>query len=183
MEWMYKRLGEFSDLQAAAVYGDLSHSRKQRIDSFKKTDDKKRSLLGEYLIKRLLKEKYGIENAVIEAAENGRPFLRDIPLFISISHSYEIVACAISENAVGIDVELPKPINNRLIDRVCTFEEKEYVLGGDNSEIITRFYEIWTGKEAYFKAKGTGITDFKEVNVLKLERRVINVGEYLVHII
>lgn len=191
MEWMYGRMADFSPSDAEAVYRDLTESRKNRIDRLKKPDDRLRSLLGEYLVKKLLASQYGVENAVIERAENGRPFLRDVPLYISISHSYDMVACAVNDLPVGIDVEKVKPIWAKLIDRVCVAPEKEYVLGTaaplagqvTDPEILARFYEIWTGKEAYFKAQGTGITDFKEVNVLKLERKILRVGEYLIQML
>lgn len=191
MEWIIGDLKDFSSVCAEMVYESLTDSRRKRIDRFKRPDDRLRSLLGEYLVKKLLKSKYGIENAVIECAENGRPFLKASKLFISISHSDEIVVCAVSDRAVGIDVERLKPIKAGLIDRVCTDAEKIYVLNGakmgtdevTDEGIITRFYEIWTGKEAYFKAKGTGITDFKSVNVLELDRKVEILDGYLVQIV
>jgi phosphopantetheinyl transferase len=30
--------------------------------------------------------------------------------------------------------------------------------------LLTRFFKIWTAKEAYFKQQGTGITDLKAVH-------------------
>lgn len=191
MEWTLRHIDDFSPTEAERTYRGLSASRKSRIDRLKNEDARRCSLLGEYLVKELLNAKYGIENAVIECAENGRPFLQDSPLFISISHSHRLVACAVDDKPVGIDIEKRKPIHPKLIDRVCCPAEKEYVLNGSNPPsdevadegILTRFYEIWTGKEAYFKAQGTGITDFQSVNLLTLERQVVPLGEYILQIV
>lgn len=191
MEWISGSVKDFSPFCAERVYGELSDSRRKRIDRFKRPDDRLRSLFGEYLVKKLLKSRYGIEKAVIECAENGRPFLKDSKLFISISHSDEMVVCAVSDRAVGIDIERLKPIKAGLIDRVCTEPERNYVLKGAKPDaeeitdkgIITRFYEIWTGKEAYFKSTGTGITDFKSVNVLELDRKAEILDGYLVQMV
>ena len=60
-------------------------------------------------------------------------------------------------------------------------EEKDYVLAGfkhsaddkiiSDENVKKRFFEIWTAKEAYFKMKGSGITDLKSVNTLKIEKQ------------
>ncbi len=77
--------------------------------------------------------------AVPIRAENGRPLLEHG--FISISHSGAIVACAVSEDVVGLDVE-------ELRER----SEKLWVRAGVHS------YEEWCKKEAYVKFLGSGFT-------------------------
>ncbi len=77
--------------------------------------------------------------AVPIRAENGRPMVENG--FISISHSGEIVACAVSDHAVGLDVE-------KLRER----SEKLWARAGVNS------YEEWCKKEAYVKFLGNGFT-------------------------
>lgn len=191
MKWICGNLSEFGSDKAEKVYRELSLSRKERIDRYKIADDRRRSLLGEYLVKELLKTEYSLYNATVESSENGRPFLKESKLFISISHSGEKVVCAVGKQPIGIDIEKPKPIKYGLINRVCTDSEKLYVLDGcdqvadevSDKGIISRFFEIWTGKEAYFKAQGTGITDFKSVEILSLKREVITIGDYIVHIV
>ena len=51
-----------------------------------------------------------------------------------------------------------------------------------NPAVIRRFFEIWTGKEAWFKMQGTGITDLKSVNVLQLNRQLHSMEDYMIQI-
>lgn len=190
MKWLIASVSDFQKSEYDYIYSHLSPSRKRRVDRYKREEDRTRSLLCEILLKKLL-VCFGEEKAVLEIAENGRPFLKNSRLFVSMSHCEEFGVCAVSEREIGIDIERIKPVNIALIDRVCTEEEREYVLplsyrnGGTvtDRDILERFYGIWTAKEAYFKRKGTGITDFKSVNVLTLKREVIVKEDYVIQII
>ena len=193
MEWLYCNIGDFSQYEYNSIYRSLTHSRKEHIDRFGREADRKRSLAGELLIKRLLQVKFGITSPLIERLPNGRPILSGEKLFISIAHCEDNVVCAVSEKPIGIDIERIKPIKLSLTKRFCVSEELDYIVGNtpysetlpycEDKEILNRFYEIWTAKEAYFKMLGTGITDLKSVNVLKLKRSVYSVSDYLVQII
>jgi phosphopantetheinyl transferase len=52
-------------------------------------------------------------------------------------------------------------------------------------EVLKRFFEIWTLKEAYFKALGTGITNFKSADVLMCgrERSTYYIDGYVISVI
>ncbi len=182
MKWKYCFLNEIPEEELVKTYENLSPSRQSYIDSFSHSLSKKRSLAGEYLVKKLLREEFSLENTIIEREESGKPFVKGKEVFISISHCDEFIVCAADFKALGIDTEKIKPINKSLIDRVCIEEEKKFVM--ENGEINSeRFFTIWTGKEAYFKRLGTGITDFKSVNVLTLNTDIFRIGDYLIQII
>lgn len=85
--------------------------------------------------------------------ENGKPYLTDYPLCISISHSGDYAVCAVSDTEVGIDIQQIRKANFRIAKRYFTSEECEYI---GNDEL--RFFELWSKKESYLKAIGTGIT-------------------------
>lgn len=72
-------------------------------------------------------------------AENGKPALDDG--FVSISHSGDVVACAVSTEAVGLDIEEMRPRKEDLWQRA----------GADD-------YAAWCKKEAYVKFLGNGFT-------------------------
>lgn len=189
MAWLIGKTSDFSKEEYERAYKSLSPARKARIDRLKKTEDKKRSLACELLIKKLLSSKNKAYLSV-DSAENGRPFLRGSQLYISLSHSNDCVACAFSQAPIGIDVEKIRPVKAEVIKRVCTEEEEAFVLCGDETvseitdrETLKRFFKVWTAKEAYFKALGTGITNLKSVNTLTLDTKLIEKDGFIIAVV
>ena len=75
---------------------------------------------------------------------NGKPLPLN-QLNVSLSHSENLVAVAISEQPIGIDLQAVLPKIVRVIPRICC--EKELELATDN---IKRTI-IWSAKEAMYK--------------------------------
>lgn len=175
MRWEMCRTGDFTEQEYGAVYEKLSPSRKAHIDAFSNEAARRCSLAGELLLRSLLAAE-GIA-AVPERLPSGQPVLPGGQAFVSISHCDDRVVCAVSKTAVGIDIEKVRPIRPGMAERVCTAEELRYVRSGNETE---RFFEVWTAKEAYFKLKGTGITNFQAVNTLTLQKAFFRWDEYLV---
>ena len=192
MHWTYCDTAAFSAGELQKAYAELSASRKEYIDRLRQEKDKIRSLTGELLLQRLLTEHYGVERAQLHRRENGQPYLTDCDLFVSITHCEDQVACVVSREPVGIDLEKIRPIDLKLCRHVCLPEEKAYVLGDhpedqagvcQDRQTLERFFEVWTAKEAYFKKCGTGITDLKSVNVLPLPRQMHRLDDYILQIL
>lgn len=191
MHWQFQWVSQMTQARLQWTYEQMSPSRKEHILRFRRREDQVRSLTGEWLLRQLLKAHWDMTSPVILRQENGKPFLQDSCLHISITHSGDLVACAADEQPVGIDVERMQPFRWALADKVCTPRELCYVLGklpreGEICEdwgAIRRFYEIWTGKEAWFKMLGTGLGDLKSVNVLTLNRQCFPEGDYQIQIV
>ena len=80
--------------------------------------------------------------------ENKKPFIKGKKdLFISISHSENCVAAAVSSKPIGVDVQKIKQIKPSLIKRALTPLEQEFA----NSNDVSAFYRLWTAKEALIK--------------------------------
>lgn len=175
-----------SDCEYEKAYSVMSPARKAKVDRLKIPNDKKRSLAGEWLIRTMLSENFSIpfEESRIEIDPLGKPYLENLPYHFSISHSGDMVVCAISKDRIGIDIEEIHPIDFRLTECFCLDEEKKYIFSSPEGK-IERFYEIWTIKEAYFKMLGTGITDFFKVNALsdRIKKERISLEGYMVHIV
>lgn len=180
MRWLLAYTDEIDRQKYDLIYNSLSATRKAHIDRMKQPEDRENSLLATHLINKLLIES-GINNAVLETDSNGRPFLKENDLFISISHSEKAVVCVVSETAVGIDIEKLKPVKPSLIDYVCTSEEKAYIME-DEELSQRRFFEIWTAKEAYFKKCGGGLKNMLSTNILPIARQIYTVGDYVITI-
>lgn len=189
MNWRCCRLEDFSRAEYEAAYQQLTDARRARIDRCRRQEDRLRSLAGELLAKSLAGDA-GIPQPVVEQLESGQPVLSGSDLYISIAHSGDLVACAIHTAPVGIDAEQLRPFRAGMLRHVCTEAETAYVLGDEplpegqitDPGMIHRFFEVWTGKEAFFKRAGTGITDLKSIDILPLPREIFRVDEYLIQI-
>jgi len=98
----------------------------------------------------------------------GKPALDGFDdILFSASHSASIALIAVAERAasiaaVGVDVERLRVLADvgALADRVLSPEERALVLKGGSIAAQTEgFLRHWTVKEAWLKAKGTGIGD------------------------
>lgn len=86
----------------------------------------------------------------------GQPTLPGQELFISVSHSKNIVAAAVSDAPVGIDVECMTNRNVTLLAEKC-FSDAEYARFCTAEDKKLCFYQHWTAKEAYAKLTGDGL--------------------------
>ena len=180
MKWLYATKDTYSPRQLQEVARQLTPSRKERIFRLCQEADRARSLAAELLLRQLLTE-LGADPAV-HCNQLGQPYTES-GLFVSIAHSGEPIVCAAGDKPVGIDIEEIRPMNLAITRHVCTTDENQYLFGRDprpedlgfcqDPEILTRFFEIWTGKEAWFKQQGTGIRDLKSISILPLPRQVI----------
>lgn len=94
----------------------------------------------------------------------GRPFVAapttSAALHFSLSHTEGCVACIVSANAaVGVDVEHISPRNALMETARAVFspEEAETLIGLAPDDFVVRFFDYWTLKEAYLKARGFGL--------------------------
>ena len=143
-------------------YNRLSEYNKKRI-SIMRPQDKRRSLAGLILLRKKIAEVYGISEYEFTYNENGKPLLSFC--CFSISHSGNYVVCAVSERPVGVDTEVIRDIPFRNDYRLFTLEEVVYVNESEKEHTL-RFFEVWTKKEAYIKAKGLKLADGSGINVL-----------------
>lgn len=191
MNWGCCRTGAFSHADYARALENLTPSRKARIQRLRREEDRKCSLAAGLLVEKLLEEAFDIRDARLESEETGAPRLHGSDLFVSISHSGDLVACAVGDRPVGIDCEQLKPRDMALAKRVCTEAELHYVFPDGqipegictDGDTLWRFYEIWTGKEAFFKLRRTGITDLKSVDVLSCRRRCYRVDDFCIQLV
>lgn len=189
MEFTYSEISNFDDEEYALAYSTLSQSRKEYINTLKNPILKKQTLAAEILIKKLLYNTYNITDAIIERTNSGRPYIKNYNIYISISHSKNVVVCAADNSPIGVDIEKIRPVNIKIATRICTKSEIEYLLKTAphtplnyccNNEIITEFFKIWTAKEAYFKMTDGKIKNFKEINTLAVNKKYSFYNDYIV---
>ncbi|MFH2053338.1 MAG: 4'-phosphopantetheinyl transferase superfamily protein [bacterium] len=82
------------------------------------------------------------------------------PVHVSISHTAGLAACALAtQGPVGVDVEVRQRgiLDAALLASTLCPDEIESFRGIGTADRVDRFFEIWTLKEAYLKARGYGV--------------------------
>jgi 4'-phosphopantetheinyl transferase len=78
-------------------------------------------------------------------------------LCFNVSHTRGFCVCIVAGSEVGIDVQYTgRPPPWRVLDRYLAPSEQEHLRCAPEAERAARFFEYWTLKEAYVKARGFG---------------------------
>ena len=127
---------------------------------------RKQFLLGRVLIRNILSKYAEIEPQDWKFEENryGKPVIvssqQAKPLFFNLSHSSERLVLAIAVHiGIGVDIEFcnkPRRVV-KIADRYFSPSELEELLALPEADQLKRFYDLWTLKEAYIKARGLGL--------------------------
>jgi len=130
----------------------------EKIMTFKRWQDAQLSLLGRLLLNYgLQKMNKEYQNEMLSYTSFDKPFFSTNKTKFNISHSGEIVVCALSEtNDVGIDVEIISEINIHDFEAQMTKREWNSLMIPENKKAA--FFDFWTQKEAVIKSHGKGLS-------------------------
>ena len=136
----------------------LPEDRQAKIKAKKNTIAADESLIGEILARYALSNELlkPLKEIEIRHTEKGMPYIEGDLFFISITHSHGFVACAVSDSPVGIDAEKLRYFSEGVARRMFNENEHSFIESSDDK--TRSFYMIWTLKESYLKAIGTGIS-------------------------
>ena len=98
-----------------------------------------------------------LRQIVVAYTDRGQPLLPGTGLRCSVSHTDGLCVCALSDKAVGVDVERIRPHSPRVASRVFSDGESAMLRGSAQPDKC--FFEIWTRRESYVKCLGTGLAD------------------------
>lgn len=135
--------------------------RQQKVLRCKRRDDQLRSLAAGLLIRHAVEEELlSYKELEFETNSNGKLLINQsvCPVWISISHSGEFAAVAISNHKIGIDLQQQKELKSQDRMKKMCYNDAEL----DSRE---SFFYHWTRKEAYSKMLGLGMKlNFKEID-------------------
>jgi 4'-phosphopantetheinyl transferase len=135
----------------------LSGACQERLARITHPRRREQFVLGRVLLRQALGLIHGpvSESWRLEAA-SGKPRLKGAGApEISLSHSRELVACAISTVEIGLDVECCCERDFvSIAAQFCSDSELCHLQSLTHAEQIAFFYEMWTLKEATFKVSG-----------------------------
>ncbi len=152
-------------------YEKLSAKRRQKIDGYRMEKDKLLSLGAGILIDKGL-ETFGLREANVRIAEGtyGKPYFPDYPdIHFNVSHSEKMVIAVFADVEVGCDIEYVDSVDLNLAERFFCKPEYEFIMGHLEQEKKEAFYRIWTIKESFMKAVGSGM-------ILPLDKFCIKIG-------
>ena len=112
-----------------------------------------RQTLGKYLNANPAKLQFTI-------GDHGRPELAGLELRFNLTHTKGLVGCIVTRSMdCGVDAEaIDRRADHELLSRkVFTETEQAAFLAAPASERYVRFFQMWTLKEAYIKARGLGM--------------------------
>ncbi|MEP6928469.1 MAG: 4'-phosphopantetheinyl transferase superfamily protein [Flavobacterium sp.] len=117
-----------------------------------------------FLSVRMLIQEMGFTDHDLHYDEFGKPYF-DCHNYISITHSHNFAAIIISEETVGIDMELQREKIIRIADKFTDYE-CSYLKIDSTEEYVKKLTVIWGAKEAIFKIRNEKGISFKDhINV------------------
>lgn len=139
----------------------LDAPEQERRGTYRTVDDRDRFVLGAVLVRAVASRELQRDprHIVVDRAchrcdkPHGRPQLSAADLDVSVSHSGDFVAVAVTRaGPVGVDIEQLRTLDYTIVlADVCTSEEQRFVATQED------FYTYWTRKEAFLKATGDGL--------------------------
>lgn len=140
-------------------YRAMSEERRRKVDFYVRERDKRLSLgagilMGQGLLSYGLKER---ETAVAYGAD-GKPYLPEHPgIYFNLSHSGDLAFAVFADVEAGCDIEQVKKADLALAEAFFAPGEYAYLMGQPCGGRDAAFYRLWTLKESFLKAVGTGL--------------------------
>lgn len=172
-------LGPLASAAGDAVPGWLSPPERERLSGIRSERRRAQFVGGRWLLRMLLAECLGgdPQDWPLDAGQDGPPGLlgtsAGAPVHLALSHSADVVACAVAAAPMGIDVEAPRrPRDFASLSALCfdaTEQSMLRVLAGPAQE--TLFHELWTVKEAWLKSRAEAMAPrrLSQIHVRELE--------------
>ena len=148
--------------EEAALAAYLSADERERASGLLSGTHQRRFVVARGMLRQLLGRYLDRDPGAVTFSRgaHGKPFLQEGGPHFNVSHTHELALYAIArDREVGVDVEWMRPqvAHEQIAARFFSLEEQEALAEVPNEERRAAFYNIWTRKEAYVKARGDGI--------------------------
>lgn len=124
-----------------------------------------------FLSVRMLLKEAGYKDFDLHYDEFGKPYFDD-GKHVSITHSHYFSAIIISNETVGIDIEMQREKILRIADKFVNDKELNRLKSFDTTDYIKKLTVKWGAKEAIFKIrneKGISFKDHIQVHPFEIE--------------
>jgi 4'-phosphopantetheinyl transferase len=167
VHFFYTIIGEIQDKVLLDKYLSISsNNEKEKINRYRFEKDRHNCLVTRGLLRYVLSEYTNIPPESLEFEENRygklsiKPGLTNIPIKFNLSHAGGLTACAlILSHDIGIDIEdSTKKIDLDIANHFFPEQESNYIKNLPEHKKKDAFFDLWTLKESYIKAKGHGLS-------------------------
>jgi len=165
--FFYTPVDEIKDNRLKKRYrAAINEEEKTKVDRYVFEKDRHNSLVTRALLRSLLSACTRRDPDSFEFIENeyGKPDLKPgcvkTPLKFNLSHSSGVTACALAlDYEIGVDIENHhRKIDLNIADRFFSKSEAEYLDRCPERDKQKVFFDFWTLKESYIKARGMGLS-------------------------
>jgi 4'-phosphopantetheinyl transferase len=145
----------------------LSEDERSRSSHFRFDRDRLRFIVGRGVLRTILAKYLNIYPSEVTFCYGayGKPALptsgQQRSYQFNLSHSQGLAVYAISLNrSVGIDIEHIRPVEDMqgIVERFFSAHEQDTFAKIPENKKCLSFFQCWTSKEAYLKARGDGLT-------------------------
>ena len=162
---VWRRIVDCSKTSLQDLWSILSQDERDRALRFKFSHHRDRYIAARGILRRTLGTYLLVEPQTLSFSlgPRGKPYLDNqnaVFCKFNVAHSHDLALYAISQDQeVGIDVESHrKNIDyQRMIPRILTENEASQFWALPRGDQQNAFFSCWTKKEAYLKARGSGL--------------------------
>ncbi len=128
------------------------------------------------LLAYAIKKSFGLKSKKLnfQKKENGQWVCDNC--FFSLTHSENIVAVAVSNYPIGVDVEKVKSHSEEVAKKVLTNNELQEFLRLDKKERVDFFIQKWTQKESVYKQNGAKTFEPRKIESFNGESKIIELN-------
>ena len=141
-------------LDAPEMLDGIWPERREKALRQRESLKRKQSAGASSLLKWVLRQR-GFESKALRYGDKGKPFVEGI--CFSLSHSGDMVICAVGDKPVGCDIERTAQARKKVAERFFAPEEIEYLRRFSGDTLDREFFRLWTMKESYIKMTGEGL--------------------------
>jgi len=160
---------EINDQQLHRAYRQILNDEERKQEPrFYFERDRRRYLVTRALVRTVLSRYSSVhpENWIFSTNEYGRPEIANLDssclgLTFNISHTHALIVIGVARNcALGVDVEnvRTREVSIDIADRYFATSEVSALMALPPNRQQYRFFEYWTFKESYIKARGMGLS-------------------------
>lgn len=119
------------------------------------------NMVKQRFLPQIIMQSFGLhsEEYQIVKGDHGKPLIKSSKpgnFYFNISHTKNIWICATCEYELGVDIETCANSRKNVAEYYFTEQEKDFL--AQSKDYNRTFFQIWTGKEAFAKMTGKGLS-------------------------